>query len=126
MKIFFNTLARLFKKYTLKNYLSLHLSVSACLSVCLSLSLSFSLSPPPLSLSLPLPLCLMFDILVFPYRIQRLSGERDHHKSCVARSTRQQEVLERTLAQEAEKLRQLSSRLKVTSNKLKDEKDEVG
>lgn len=59
------------------------------------------------------------------YRIQRLSGERDHHKSAVLRITRQQEALEKTLAQEAEKLRQLAVRHKVTTNKLKVEKDEV-
>ncbi|KAL8598571.1 hypothetical protein ACOMHN_051359 [Nucella lapillus] len=58
-------------------------------------------------------------------RIHRLSGERDHHKSAVARATRQQEALERTLAQEREKLRQLSNRHKATNSKLKAEKDEV-
>ena len=61
----------------------------------------------------------------FVHRIQRLSGERDHHKSTVARVTRQHEALERTLAQESEKLRQLSSRHKLTASKLKAEKDEV-
>ncbi|KAK7100327.1 afadin- and alpha-actinin-binding protein B-like [Littorina saxatilis] len=58
-------------------------------------------------------------------RIQRLSGERDHHKSSVARVKRHQEELERTLSQETEKLRQLSSRHKITSSKVKADKDEI-
>ncbi|KAK7483461.1 hypothetical protein BaRGS_00025260 [Batillaria attramentaria] len=58
-------------------------------------------------------------------RVQRLSGERDHHRSSVARATRQHEALERGLAQETEKLRQLAARHKVTAGKLKAEKEEV-
>ncbi|XP_076462447.1 afadin- and alpha-actinin-binding protein B-like [Babylonia areolata] len=58
-------------------------------------------------------------------RVHRVSGERDHHKAAVLRITRQQEAVERSLAQEKEKLRQLSARHKTTSGKLKAEKDEV-
>ncbi|XP_025110666.1 afadin- and alpha-actinin-binding protein B-like isoform X3 [Pomacea canaliculata] len=58
-------------------------------------------------------------------RIQRLNSDCNHQKSCVARANRQHQALDKALAQETEKLRQLTSQHKVISCKLKTEKEEV-
>ncbi|PVD23348.1 hypothetical protein C0Q70_16616 [Pomacea canaliculata] len=57
--------------------------------------------------------------------IQRLNSDCNHQKSCVARANRQHQALDKALAQETEKLRQLTSQHKVISCKLKTEKEEV-